>query len=277
MLVAAATYGLAGVFGKLAFHHGMTVLGVLFWRFLVAALWLAAWVWLSRGTFGRPARALRTVAFGAVVFGAHAALYFSAISRLGVALGTLVFYTYPALVLLVAGPLNGDRPTKAALVALVLSLTGCTLTLSSRFGHVEPAGIALGLAAAVLYSVHIVWGSRDDAELDPMPSAVWLLFGAALSIGAAGVVTGKPPGVPPAGALGVVLALGVLATAVPVVASFEGMRRLGACRSALTSAVSPLVALTLGVWVLHESMGHPQWLGAGLILGSTVLTHVAGR
>ena len=99
-LLSAAGFGAMAVFGKLAYHAGVSVDTLLLVRFGLAGALLLALA-LARGALRNLSRraVLVGLAMGACGYAAQAGLYFSALSRIDASLVALILYVYPVLVM----------------------------------------------------------------------------------------------------------------------------------------------------------------------------------
>jgi drug/metabolite transporter (DMT)-like permease len=94
---------------------------------------------------------------GLLGFGALMCLY-TALPRLPLAEATLIQYMNPILVTVLAIPLLGERATRASLGALAVAFGGLLLVAKPAFlfgaaQALDPVGVGLGLAAALLSSL----------------------------------------------------------------------------------------------------------------------------
>ena len=194
-LASAAAFGAMGMFGKLAYEQGSKVATLLSTRFVVAALVL----WLLLAATGG-ARRLRTLGrrdvllalgLGAVGYGAQAGCYFAALERMDASLLALVLYTFPAMVAVAAIALGRDRASARTAIALVLAGSGLALVLAgAAAGSLEPAATALGLGAAVVYTVYILTSEGIASRVDSLALATLVCTGAAVTLTAGGLITG---------------------------------------------------------------------------------------
>jgi drug/metabolite transporter (DMT)-like permease len=99
-LVALSTvaYGIMPVLGKVAYGAGVAVMPLLAWRYVVAALLIAA---LERGPRPPLRERLRLWAIGSV-FVLNSIAYFRALEAIPASVTALVLYTYPVIALLAA-------------------------------------------------------------------------------------------------------------------------------------------------------------------------------
>jgi drug/metabolite transporter (DMT)-like permease len=142
-------------------------------------------VWLAAtGSMGQlrgvPAGALALGVLG--LFGYHA-VYFTAFRVAPAAETGLVAYLWPLFIVLFSGLLPGERLRGGHLVGAVLAFAGAALLVLSRpsEGAANPAGLALGLACALIWAGYSV-GSRRFAAVPTGAVAVYCLGSAVLSL-----------------------------------------------------------------------------------------------
>jgi drug/metabolite transporter (DMT)-like permease len=82
-----------------------------------------------------------------------------------------------------------------------------------------------------------------------------------------------PRVIPSAAAIGSLLALGVLSTAVAYLLYFTLLERIGAIRTTTLTYLVPIVGLLWGVVVLHEPVSAGMLVGLGIVLASVVLVN----
>jgi drug/metabolite transporter (DMT)-like permease len=162
---------------------------------------------------------------------------------------------------------------KAALVAA--SLFGILLTVSDGLAG-TPAGIAFGVAAAVIYTAYILVGERVTPSTGAIPAGAVVMLATAAVFGVATAVEGASWPVGVTGWLAVA-AIALVSTVIPIVGFFAGMQRLGATDAATLSTLEPVVTLVLAYLLLGETLGAVQLLGAGLVIAAVVALSRAGR
>jgi drug/metabolite transporter (DMT)-like permease len=270
---------------------GVALETVLTWRYVVAGLVLAplaAMATRRAATAGdaagvpmRGAERLRAVAIGGAGQAAVAFLSISAARWIPVATLGFLFYTFPAWVTLFAAVRGTERLDGVKLGALALSLAGigCTVGLpagsaanggAAGSGPVWP-GVALALAAAVVYALYIPFLGRLQARATPAGAAAWVCLGATLILGTGAVARGTfTAALGPVG-WGAVAVLAVLCTVVAFIAFMRGLGRLGSVRSAIISTVEPFFTAVLGAVALGQPFGPATLVGGALIALAVLL------
>lgn len=279
-LASAAAFGAMGVFGKLAYEDGSTVGTLLATRFAVAALVL----WAILAGTGRLSRlraltrrdVIIAVALGAVGYGAQAGCYFAALDRMDASLLALVLYTFPVMVTVAAIVLKRDAPSVRTAVALLVACVGLILVLAgAAAGALDPAGTALALGAAAVYTVYILSSEGISARMDALTLATLVCSGAAVTLTVAGVAGGDldPGAVTGQGWLWLV-SLAVVSTVGAIALFFAGLRRVGPTAAAILSTLEPVVTVLLAGAVFGESLGPVQIAGGALVLLAALVVRV---
>ncbi|HYI37382.1 MAG TPA: DMT family transporter [Thermoleophilaceae bacterium] len=282
-LASAAAFGAMGIFGKLAYEQGSNVATLLSTRFVVAALVL----WLLLAVTGGAGR-LRTLSrrdiflalgLGAVGYGAQAGCYFAALERMDASLLALVLYTFPAMVAVAAIALGRDRASARTAIALVLAGSGLALVLAgAAAGSLQLGATALGLGAAIVYTVYILTSEGIASRADSLALAALVCTGAAVTLTAGGLITGglDPAAVTAPGWLWLT-ALAVVSTVGAIALFFAGLRRVGPTAAAILSTLEPVVTVALASVVFGESLGPVQLAGGALVLLAAVAVRVPDR
>jgi drug/metabolite transporter (DMT)-like permease len=267
--LSAICYGAMPVFARMAYASGADPTTLLFLRFTFAApvlLGIAA----ARGARFPRGRALAgLMALGGVGYVAQAFCYFTALTLATASLVALVLYLYPVIVAVLAAVLFRERLTAPRLAALGLAMAGALLTVGFG-GRGSPAGVALAVGAALVYSVYIVAGARLMRNVSALPAAAIVLASAAAVFAAITLFRGASW---PAGAEGwlSIAALSLVCTVGAVGLFFAGMERIGPTDAATVSTLEPVVAVSLAAAFLGERLNPLTAAGGVLILAAVFL------
>lgn len=165
-----------------------------------------------------------------------------------------------------------DRPRGLRLVGLFVGLGGVVALMGIDVAGKpsELLGAVLILFAAVGYATAPLIIKRSLTDLDPLGPVAASLGVSALALLPAAIVA--PPGsVPSLDALGSIAALGAICTAGGLVLFFLLIGEAGPSRASVVTYFNPLVAVTLGLFVLDERLGVASVVGLVLILGGSWL------
>lgn len=275
LLIAAAavSWGTTGsVTAVLVAHAGAGELVIGAIRMAVAAVLLLA---LARWA-GGPMRLAaadrwRYVALG-VCMAAFQATYFSAVTRVGIAVAALIAICgAPLLIAGLAAIILGERLTARSAGALALGVAGTALLVSGPRAATGDAarfasGALLALGASLSYALYVVLAKAALARTAPLPLA-GVVFGVAAVV-LAPVLAG--PDVARQVALGWpwLLYLGAVTTAGAYAIYTIGLRDVPASAAGIASLMEPLTATTMGVLLFGERLGLAGAAGAVLLFAA---------
>jgi drug/metabolite transporter (DMT)-like permease len=273
----ALAFGAMAIMARLAYADGVDTPTLLALRFSIAAACLAAIVrW--RGVALPRGRDLRAVALlGGVGYGGQAGTFFTALTLAPAGLVALLLYLHPALVAVLAALFLRERITPVKLAALAIALAGTTLTvapalLGGATGEFPrlPAGIAFGLAAAAIYAVYIIVGTRLTARIEPLALSTVVVISAAAVFTVAAAVQG--PRFPHSAAGWLAIAgIALISTVAAITLFFAGLARVGPTQASTLSTIEPLFTVLLAATLLGERIAPIQMAGGLAILGAVIL------
>jgi drug/metabolite transporter (DMT)-like permease len=275
-LVAVAAFSVRPVLVRLGYAAGGDAETLLALRMILSLpFFLAMGVAGSRrATTGmRPRDIVAAAALG--LLGYYAASYVDMLGLRTVhaGLGRLILFLYPTFTLALSAWFLGKRPTRRDLLCLALAYSGLVLVLGAGWdGNVEPVGAGLILAGAVFYAGYLVGSSAVVPRLGSLRFAAIAMAAASFAgVGqffalrpAAALLASTP-------VLLIALAIALISTVLPVWATAEALRRIGANRVAIMGALGPVTTIALAWIGLDETLSLPQILGAVLVLGGVML------
>lgn len=280
VLCAAALWALIGPLSKLAISQGVTPLEAAFWRSAIGWTFFAAHALATNSWRLQRADAPAVALFGvlgvATLFGA----YILSIHMVGVALASVLLYTAPAWVAVLAWLMLGEAMTPAKLLALALTLVGVacvslgpSIASGQGLGAVNATGVLLGLLSGFSYATYYIFGKRYLGRY-----ATPTLFLYALPVGCLCLL----PFVLPFGeksprAWATLALLAATTTYGAYSVYYAGLRRLEATRTAIVATMEPVLAAALAYVWWDERFDATGYLGSGLILAAVLCTILGGR
>ncbi len=203
-------------------------------------------------------------------------VFFAAVDRTGVAVGTLVALgSAPAFCGGLARWWTREPLPPGWVPATGAAVLGCALiVLPGADAAVQPAGVALALLAGACYAVYTVSAKRLlSAGHDAVGVLAATLGGAALVL--APVLAGAPGELLGAGGVALVAWLGIAATAVAYGLFARGLGRVPAATAGTLSLAEPQTAVALGLLVLGERPAAAAGLGTVLLSAGLVAAALA--
>jgi drug/metabolite transporter, DME family len=278
LVLAGVLWGTGGLLGRLLGDAtGLSSLAVATYRLAVGGLLLLGYLLIT----GARLPCSRAAWARVTAVGALAALfqlsYFTAVSFTSVSVATLVTIGSSPVLVLLARPRGADR---RGLLAVGLALAGLVLLVGVPADGGPStgallAGAACALVAAAGFTVMSLLGARPVSGLDAMTTTgAGFTFGGALLVPLATSTSGLAFAPTPA-SVGLVLAFGLVPTAVAYTCYFRGLRSAPAGVGVLMALLEPLTAAVLSALLLGDRLG-PSGIAGGLLLGAALVL-TAGR
>jgi len=178
----------------------------------------------------------------------------------------------PLFTAAVAGLLTRRLPHRKIAIGLAVGFAGAVLMAASgsQGATGEWSGIVMILAALASYGVAFNLTGPLQQRNGALP-VIWRALGVGLILTAPLGLRDVAAANWQATSLLSLLALGALGTGVAFVLFAVAAGRAGATRASATTFLTPVVALFLGVIVLHESVAFVSVLGAAICLGGAWL------
>ena len=282
VLLAAAGFALMPSMVKTTYlHSSFEPFDIAIWRSVIAVPIMWGLVYISR----RSAASARKsdvpipamLAVGIVISAAVLAAFF-ALERLPGSTYIVLFFSYPAMVVVLSA-LFGERIRPLAWLALLMALTGIVLTVPDLMigAGIDSIGVALALFNAAVVAVYYLLAKRTLAGVaDVSGASAWMMVGTLAVLLLLIPLRGLQM---PQNALSLIMLVGIaaLGTVLPIFAINLAIQRIGAAQTSLISTVEPILSMIVSMLILAEVIQAIQWLGAALIIGSVIVLQLRPR
>ncbi len=259
--------------------------GASFVELTEARAWITALVLLvvvSRRT-RPPSGGPRAPAWIVVLFGLSIAAanltYYASLSRLPVAIAITIQYPAPGLVVLWAGVVEKQRPSRRVVSALIAAILGVALLaelpVSATQGlRLDGIGLVIAGASAFAFATYMITGERVGRSLGALDavlrgflvsSAVWIVTQA---------VRGRPDTLLDPRFAAPIVFLAVATTIAPFLLFIWGLGRIRASDAGITSTLEPLTAAIIAFVWLGQSLSAWQIVGGALVIGGIAFVQV---
>ncbi|TAJ28874.1 DMT family transporter [Bosea sp. (in: a-proteobacteria)] len=240
---------------------------------LLGAAALAAVAGIRRESLAAPREAWVSIATGAFI-NVFAWMGFTALSLnwLKVSEGALIAYSMPIWAMLLAWPINKERPTLRSLLATFLGVAGLAALMGGPgFDSEKWPGIAFALSAAVLFAVGAV-RSRKPVAMPFTSFMAWQVGLGCLPMVVLSLLSEQPHpfSLSPAGMIGLLyMALGPMALC--YLTWFSVLKRLPTSVAATGMLIVPIVGTLSATAMLGDSIGQMQIVAIALTLSGVGL------
>ncbi|MCR4341258.1 MAG: DMT family transporter, partial [Gemmatimonadaceae bacterium] len=197
----------------------------------------------------------------------------------------------PAWLALTGAARGTDPLTPKRAGILLLAMTGVALMIGipgvGASTHLNPVGIVLGLAAALLYSTYLPIVNHLQRAIPPIAASFYIILGALLTFFLAGVVSSRP-WLPDAAMLGALAApptaaawiyallLAIVCTVIAFLTLLGGLKILGAGRTSIIATAEPFFTTMLAIVLLGERLRWTTLVG-GVCIAVAVVAIAAQR
>ena len=279
VVVSAACFGTLAVLTPLAYESGARPLPLLAWRFAIAGVLLAAVATARnrRALWVPHSDVLRYSALALTGYGAASVCFFYALVYADAAVVAVLLYAYPSLVTLAGWAMRKERPSWRKGLAVATTFAGCALVvgLGSASVHAAWQGVALGLGAAVGYTLFNLLSSKWLPGRSRLTMMAYTFGIAALLPAAGAIVEGGVAGLSTEAWTGrtwlLLGAIVLVPTFAAVLLYLEGIRGMGPSQAAVVSTVEPVFTIALAALVLGERLTPLQLVGVALVLSGVVV------
>lgn len=276
VLVSALALALKGIFAKFIFAEGVDVATVLAVRYGLTLPMMIVAALMITGSWRRLAMAPRelglAVAGGLIGYWIAGWLDFTALTMIDVSVERVLLFSFPVFVLLLEALRSRRPPPRRQVLALVAAEAGIVLVMGASDGALFMANLEGGLwaiASAFAFSLYFMLNQHLGPKLGSARLALGAVIGAFLG------TAGQFAATEPLSALAMsgtawawTAAMALFCSVVPFLLVTEGIRRVGASRSALISTVGPVATLVLAALLLGESLTWTQLGGAALVFAA---------
>lgn len=276
-LAAVLLFGITVVMQAMLVAEGIkpfTAVGIRYlWSGLVCILILLV---LRRPVLPVRGERTATILLGAFVYGIQAVLFYAALGHGTVASVSLLFYTYPVIVLVASLALGLRRWTPVAGGSAALSVIGAALVVAAgRQVAIDWTGILMAFGSACCVAVFLLANARLLPRTSALAAAAWVSFGVAISTLSIAAAQGDLHNV--SMRAWVILIAAGATTGLGTVAMYVTLSTLGPPPTSVILSLQTVVAIIGSALVLGQPIFLGQVFGGIAILGAIVLMATKGR
>jgi len=272
-------YGFMGFFGTEIIKEKFSVETMLFWRFLIAAAWMFTYAAFKQEKFlsgwSAPPKLILPFIISAICYAGSSGFYFLASKQTGTGLAMVLFFCYPIFVAAIAWAQKSWRMNKYSFASLAAIVFGLILLKGSDKSPVTITGIILGMISAFSYALYIIRSKRMVNTMHSSYFTIIICLNCAMVFFVIACATHSFALPSTSSSWFYILAIGIIATAIPIQLLLEGLKIISPLKVSIISVLEPVVTLIVGMSLLSESITSLQLLGIViLLLGAIVIQFV---
>lgn len=268
-------FGCMGFLGTRLFEFALSIEAMLFWRFLIATLWILIATFISmRNSFRidkHSVPVLKTLILSALAYSGGSAFYFFASKHIGTGLAMVIFFSFPVFVALFSYLSGTWKMNFIAFIALFAVVTGLILLKGNSTSSLDNVGIVLAILGAICFASY-VYGSQHTAKhYNAELLTLSVCFSNTLIFLAWSCYTNTFMIPTSWQAWFYICALGIVATALPIQLLLSGLKYISPVKASILSVLEPAVTVMIGLIFLHESVTFTQVMGIMILLSGAIL------
>ncbi len=245
------------------------------WRALIGGAGLLAWMWFRHHPISFAVLDWRWVLVGGIAVAGYQLTFFEAVSRTGVAIGTLVTIgTGPVIAGVIDAAATRRAPHRRWVAGAVAAVTGVAL-LTSDAPEVDLVGVLLALIAGTTFPFYGLAAQRLMRRVEP-DIAIGFVFGAGMVLLAPVAMASASEALATTGSILTVGYLGVFTLSIAYILWGVGLQRLTLGVVVVVTLLEPAIASLLGVVVLGEPLTVALLVGVVLVGAGVTLASRTG-
>lgn len=274
VVISALALSLKGILAKYIYAEGVDVVTLMAVRYGLAFPMMVLAAAALRGGFGNLAMAPRDFlyAIGGGLIGYWLAGYldFTALSLIDVSVERVLLFSFPIFVLAFDSIRRRRWPPARQLIALVGAEAGIILVMGVANGelfHTNLIGGLWAIGSAFAFAIYFMINQALGPKLGSARMAMGAVTGAVIGTTTQFLVSTPVEALAMSwSAFIMIAAMALFCSVMPFLLITEGIRRVGASRSALVSTIGPVSTLVLAALLLGEVMTPAQFAGAALVI-----------
>ncbi|MGQ8875380.1 EamA family transporter [Paenibacillus sp. TSA_86.1] len=196
-------------------------------------------------------------------------VYYQSLRYIPASLAIILLFQFTWISVLIQAISKRQRPDKVTFLTLLILFGGTLLAagfLEQGISNVSGIGIALGLMAAVSYSLFVLFSGKAVPSAHPAFRSAWMVTGGLILLCILFPPTFLFNGLIWSQLLVFGLLLGFFGAFIPPVLFAIGVPHIGGDMAGILGAIELPVAVLLSAIVLHEHVSLLQWFGVVIVL-----------
>lgn len=257
-IITGITYGLNPLFAVPLMKEGASIESILFFRYAIAVLLLGAFLLLRKQSFKVSWKQAGVLLVLGLLYTTSSLTLFEAYKYIASGLATTIVFLYPVLVAIIMVFLK-VVPSWPVWLSIGMTFVGVVImTQSDSSQTVNPIGLLLSFASALVYALFIVIINRSKVIGNISNSLLTFytlsvgtfVFLGKIAMSDAGITTGLTAPTAWLNLVGLALLPTIVSTATLAIAT----RNIGATKASVLGVFEPVTAILVGTLVFGEAL-----------------------
>jgi len=201
--------------------------------------------------------------------GVGSIFYYAALGRINASIGQLLYSLYPLFVAIVL-TLDSQPPTRLTTFRIFLAMVAVVFLTFTSTGAVDYIGVIQMLIGSLFYAIHLPINQRVLYDVPAPTVTIYTLIAMSLVVFPAFLLFDHT--LPAIGTWWPIIGLTIV-TFTSRLSLFLGIKHLGGMETALLGLMELIVTIGLSLVWLNETLTPMQWIGAAILILSTLLVY----
>ena len=275
----AVCYGMNPLGALSLYKMGFNPDSALFFRFAVAAFFLALAVVIRKESFEISRKELIYLTALGFMFGLSSLTYYGSFLYMDAGVASTLLFIYPVLVAVIMAVFFHEKLTFPMMASIVVALLGVCVLYHGAEVSLSAMGVALVLISALSYALYLVIVNRANLNISAFKLTFYSSFFCAIVIFLHSLTTKQAHLMWPTtmDAWGYILILAIFPGLLSLVLMAVAVKHIGSTKTAIFGALEPVTAICIGVFVFGETLTQRIILGIVLILVAVTLIVVTNK
>lgn len=270
-LISGLCYGSLGYFGVVITSSGLSYSNMLFWRFLISTIFMFFYIFLFKRKLKIPKlKSILTIIITGLAFYSFSTWSFFAASKyIGTGQAMVVFFTYPAFVVILNSRIYKTKIEKLYYPIFILITVGMILLIDLHEFKLDLLGIFLGILSSIAFTLYIIF--NHGVMIDSYSSTLFVSIGCMISFFTSSVFDGSLS-IPQTYDIWInILLIGTIPTAIGILLFLKSLEYISSEKASILSVSEPVFTVIFGIFLLGEKLTNIQYWGILIILSSSIL------
>lgn len=198
---------------------------------------------------------------------------FNAISLSSMSVASVLLYTSPVFVLILAAVLFKEKVTPRKVGAVVCTFAGCFLVsgvLESGEAVVAPKAVMFGVGSGLAYALYTIFARLALAKYSYETVIVYTFILSTSVLLPQSKLWEQLPVLMNNYTWLFCLAFGLISTVLPYLLYTKGLKHVEASKAAVLATCEPIVATIIGISVFHDAITPLKFLGIAMIIAAVL-------
>lgn len=277
---AAVSYGLNPLGALPLYADGVNTNTVLFFRYSIAVILLAAFMLFKRQSFAVTKKEISVLSVLGVLFVTSSLTLFLSFHYMAAGIASTLLFVYPVMVAVMMTVFFKEKVTMVTVLSIVLALSGIGLLYKGDNGDVlNMTGVLLVMLSSLTYAVYIIIVNKSPLRMSSIKLTFYVLLIGVIFIIVYSFAGGSDNYIhilnnPKEWMFASILAL--FPTVISLLLMVIAVHEIGSTPTAILGALEPMTAVAIGVVLFNEEMTIRMATGMIMIL-IAVMFIIAGK